>query len=127
MRIYFDSGENFSEDKFVIAIRRCGYGEIFDRRSGQKSFVRRLGEGFYPRFHVYLNRDTAMGRFFLNLHLDQKQASYAGHTAHSGEYEDDGVVGGEAERIKKMLVKNLADNKVTSAKKKISWWRKIFG
>ena len=84
-------------------IRRCGYGEIFDRRSGQTSYARRLSGGLYPRFHAYLE-EKADG-FQINLHLDQKQPSYDKQTAHSGEYEGE-VVEREAERIKLIIETN---------------------
>lgn len=80
-------------------IRRCGYGKIFDRQTGQTSFVRRLHGDFYPRFHVYVN-DGGQDWIF-NLHLDQKRPSYEGSHAHSGEY-DGALVAKEAERIRKL-------------------------
>jgi hypothetical protein len=33
-------------------LRQAGYEYIEDRRSGQASFVRKLGGGRYPRFHI---------------------------------------------------------------------------
>lgn len=78
-------------------IRRCGYGKIFDRRSGHTSYVRRAGGDFYPRFHVYIN-ETAECWIF-SLHLDQKKAIYEGVTAHSGEYSGT-LVEKEGERIR---------------------------
>lgn len=78
-------------------IRRCGYGKLQDRRTGQVSYVRRLTGLMYPRFHVYINRQA--DQYILNLHLDQKRPIYEGVTAHSGEY-DGAVVEREGERIK---------------------------
>ncbi|MFA6422181.1 MAG: hypothetical protein WCV92_02180 [Candidatus Buchananbacteria bacterium] len=86
----------------VDAIRRCGYGMVNDRRAEQVSFSRRLGQGIYPRFHVYINDRV------INLHLDQKQASYEGSSAHSGEYDSE-VVLREGDRIKELLDKNSAE------------------
>lgn len=77
-------------------LRKAGYGQLRDRRSGQTSYVRRLGSGFYPRFHVYINNNV------INLHLDQKQASYQGTSAHSGEYDGE-TVEREGERIKAVM------------------------
>lgn len=68
----------------IDVIRRAGYGQVLDRRASEPSWSRRLGSGFYPRFHAYISQGE------INLHLDQKQASYEGYSAHSGEY------GGEA-------------------------------
>jgi hypothetical protein len=77
-------------------IRRCGYGEWRDREHDSLSYTRKLGGGNYPRFHVYL--DEFDNYFEINLHLDQKQASYIKGKAHSGEY-DGSQVEDEARRI----------------------------
>ena len=85
-------------------IRRCGYGEIFDRKTDQVSYKRALGGGGYPRFHVYLKDfDTY---FEVSLHLDQKKASYVGSSAHSGEYDGE-QVDNEARRITAEIAKVL--------------------
>lgn len=81
-------------------IRQTGYGFIRDRHSGKESYVRRLGGGFYPRLHMYIeDRGDAVS---FNLHLDQKQASYEGSNMHSGEYDGE-VVESEMERIKSFI------------------------
>jgi len=85
--------KNFSS---VELIKRCGYGDVRDPNATEQSFARRLGSGFYPRFHVYLN--DFENYFEVDLHLDQKQASYEGSHAHSGEYDGDTVTE-EARRI----------------------------
>lgn len=82
-------------------IQRCGYGRIFDRRSGENSYARRLRGDFYPRFHVYI-KDGGSSWIF-NLHLDQKRPSYEGSHAHSGEY-DGSVVEKEVQRISQQAV-----------------------
>lgn len=84
-------------------IQRCGYGRIFDRRSGETSYARRLRGDFYPRFHVYINDGGSSWIF--NLHLDQKRPSYEGSHAHSGEY-DGSTVEKEAERIESLTSKS---------------------
>lgn len=84
-----------------IFLRHAGYGFIYDRRSGQSSFVRRLGGGFYPRFHMYIEENDKQVIF--NLHLDQKQPSYAGAHAHNAEYEGE-VVEQEIQRLKQLVV-----------------------
>ena len=100
-------------------IRRCGYGKIHDRRTGQESYVRRLGSNFYPRFHVYLEGD------YINLHLDQKQASYEGTSAHSGEYDGE-VVEQEGERIKNIMANlDISENESEPEVKK-GFWGKFF-
>ncbi len=62
-----------------------------------ESFVRRLSSGYYPRFHLYI--DKVGQDFVFNLHLDQKKASYIGHKMHSAEY-DDALVEEEVDRLK---------------------------
>ncbi|MDD5072013.1 MAG: hypothetical protein PHQ42_04755 [Patescibacteria group bacterium] len=81
-------------------LRRVGYAYIRDRRSGQESFVRRLGSNFYPRFHMYFIEEN--GKVIFNLHLDQKQASYAGAHKHNAEYGGEQVES-EIARLKGML------------------------
>ncbi|MDD5294903.1 MAG: hypothetical protein PHP21_03215, partial [Patescibacteria group bacterium] len=71
-----------------------------DRRSGQDSFVRRLGGNFYPRLHMYFNEDGE--KIIFNLHLDQKQASYQGAHMHNAEYGGE-LVGAEIARLKSLL------------------------
>ena len=86
----------------IDAIRRCGYGQVLDRRASEPSFSRRLGSGVYPRFHAYINQVS--GGYVVNLHLDQKQASYEGTAAHSGEYEGE-TVEAEGRRIAEQLAR----------------------
>lgn len=76
----------------IDVIRRAGYGQVRDQRATEISYSRRMGSGIYPRFHVYINGDI------INMHLDQKQASYEGVSAHSGEY-DGATVEAEGARI----------------------------
>ena len=84
-------------------LRRVGYGYIRDRHSGQDSFVRRFGSRHYPRLHMYIKEQG--DKIIFNLHLDQKQASYAGAHAHSAEYDGD-VVEREIERLKNCITHN---------------------
>ena len=78
-------------------LRKCGYFSNYDSKSGETSFIRKLGSGFYPRFHIYI-KDESAGRVFLNLHLDMKKASYGEYTRHSGEYDSE-VVHTEHQRV----------------------------
>lgn len=126
-------------------LRQAGYAYLIDRNTGQESFIRGLGRGYYPRFHLYLLEQNS--QTILNLHLDQKQASYAGARAHNAEYDGETVVA-EMARIKNLATRNsqLVAQKATSvtdqnildkirskqfevaskkAEKK-SWWRKLF-
>lgn len=82
-------------------MRKCGYAEFVDPRTGQVSYARHLRPGMlYPRFHVYVEvNDAGLG---LNLHLDQKHPSYKGVHAHAGEY-DGPVVEVEGARLKGLV------------------------
>ncbi len=83
-----------------VAIQRCGYAWFRDPRIGGESYTRRLGSGFYPRFHLYVEEREE--ELVLKLHLDQKQPTYVRGKAHSGEY--DGVtVEAEGARIQNLL------------------------
>jgi hypothetical protein len=85
-------------------LRQAGYAFLIDRNTGQESFVRRFdGGGFYPRFHLYLEQQK--DRAVLNLHLDQKQASYAGAHAHNAEYDGE-TVQREMDRIKSLAAQS---------------------
>jgi len=92
MKIVFNQKLNQSAE---FLIRRCGYGLVRDPRASEVSYSRRLGGGIYPRFHLYVNSENPL---ILNLHLDQKQASYEGSSAHSGDYDSE-IVQKEAQRI----------------------------
>ncbi|WKZ25002.1 MAG: hypothetical protein QY321_01040 [Patescibacteria group bacterium] len=83
-------------------LRLAGYSYIQSRRTGQGSFVRSFGVSAYPRFHIYVDENE--NETVVNLHLDQKQPSYQGSSAHSGEY-DGPVVEKEMIRLKKFFVK----------------------
>ncbi|MBI2624748.1 MAG: hypothetical protein HYW70_00165 [Candidatus Nealsonbacteria bacterium] len=72
-------------------MRNIGYTPL------RESYVKRLGQGDYPRFHAYIKQ--AGGKLIINLHLDQKKPIYKGVSAHSGEYVGE-LVEKEAERIK---------------------------
>ncbi len=78
-------------------MRKCKYApDGQDPKTGELRFFRSLGGRRYPRFHIYAQEqeDTAS----LNIHLDQKQQSYEGSSAHSGEYEGS-IIEQEVERI----------------------------
>lgn len=108
----------------VDVARRSGYGQVRDHRATEASYSRRLGSGVYPRFHIYTSDQ------FLNLHLDQKQASYEGSSAHSGEYEGEAVEQ-EARRIIEVMSKQQAERfsgPVAQIKEeKGGWLSRLFG
>ena len=81
----------------VQLMRRANYAAFRDPRTKEESFVRKLRAGqFYPRFHTYVVEGEQ--GFQVNLHLDQKQASYRGTNKHGGEY-DGPVVEAEGQRL----------------------------
>jgi hypothetical protein len=91
------------KDSPLNILRRIGYSfQRRDEQTGQMSFVKRIGNADYPRFHIYA-KTLADGGAEINLHIDQKKASYLGSVAHSGEYqaENNEWIKKEAEEIKK--------------------------
>ena len=107
MKITVDKNKfNINAEQFL---RRNGYAFIVDRRRGKESFVRRMGSGYYPRFHVYIKRDD--NRIIFDLHLDQKQASYAGAHMHNAEYDGE-TVGQEISRLKRLIASEFNKTKV---------------
>lgn len=105
---------NFSVDKSKInmsgeqIMRKAGYGFIRDYKTGKESFVRRLGNMYYPRLHMYVTEEA--GRLEFSLHLDQKQASYAGSHMHSAEYDGE-MVESEINRLKQLILQ-LANQQI---------------
>ena len=81
-------------------VRRIGYTPIARTERGELNCVRPMG-GDYPRFHVYLLVNGT--KLTVNLHLDQKKASYEGSHAHSGDYDSD-IIKAEAQRISKIVL-----------------------
>lgn len=79
------------------AINRCGYATFRDPNTGETSFVRRQGSYYFPRFHLYIQRQNG-NVLTVALHLDMKQPTYLPGKSHSGEYEGP-LVEDEAKRI----------------------------
>lgn len=70
----------------VVFIRRCGYGEYYDKRLRKVSYMKRARIGdMFPRYHVYIVEQDE--EVIFDLHLDQKRPSYEGTAMHAGEYE----------------------------------------
>jgi hypothetical protein len=80
-------------------LKRAGYGFIIDRQSGKESYIRRLGSGHYPRFHLYVNETESHA--ILDLHIDQQQSSIS-QKRHKSEYEGDRVLE-ELKRLKGII------------------------
>ena len=83
------------------AMRRAGY--IFQRQEGEEmSFVRPFSQSGFPRFHAYTKAEGI--RMTINFHYDAKKETYGEGTRHHGEYENEGMLKEEAERLKRMLL-----------------------
>lgn len=86
-----------------------------------------MGSDLYPRFHAYI--EDRNGGMQVNLHLDQKQASYEGSHAHGGEYEGT-LVTKEMERIKDFVerIKNESKpSELPKPEKKGGWLSSLWG
>ena len=83
-----------------VFLRRCGYGKHLNRRTRELSYTHRISGGLYPRFHIYIK--DVDNSYIFNLHLDQRQTRYKGHTAHAGEYDGE-LVDNEARRIESLI------------------------
>ena len=121
-------------------LRQAGYAFIRDRERGKESYVRRLSRDFYPRLHMYIEQSGE--KIVFDLHLDQKQASYAGARMHNAEHEGP-VVENEIERLRELVGEEVVNElredrnqtdslekighgdftKVTSELVEKKWWR----
>jgi len=93
---------NFNADEFL---RRAGFAYIYDNLKGHGSYIKRLNRDFFPRLHVYvMEKKDATGRdlIVIEMHLDQKKASYEGSKMHSAEYDGE-VVEAEINNLKNLM------------------------
>ena len=93
---------NFSADEFL---RRAGFAYIYDNLKEHGSYVKRLNRDYYPRLHVYvMDKKDKEGRdlIVIEMHLDQKKASYVGTKMHSAEYDGE-VVEAEINNLKNLM------------------------
>jgi hypothetical protein len=104
-------------------IRRAGYSEHFDSRSGETSYSRRLDRNVFPKFHAYLSERD--GGVEVSLHLDQKQPSYGVGHMHSGDY-DGPLIERELERIKQSF-ENASAPLAEEPEQKKGFFGKLFG
>jgi len=99
MKLTFPNPDN---DHIEHILRKFGYKLGHEHGdSNEKDFTREIAGGAYPRFHIYA-KETIDNQIIINLHLDQKKASYQGFSAHSGEYDGEWVEL-EMQRIKNIL------------------------
>lgn len=103
-------------------LRRLGYGEQ-RTRAGQISYVKRVAGERFPRYHAYVEDQN--GGLQVNLHVDQKEASYEGTSAHAGEYEGS-LVEREMARVANFVAvlrnEQMAPPATPSAEKKKGFW-----
>ncbi|HBI17383.1 MAG: hypothetical protein UR60_C0007G0007 [Candidatus Moranbacteria bacterium GW2011_GWF2_34_56] len=85
----------------VNLLRRAGYS--FQKHvENEMSFIRPLALAGYPRFHMYVHVENTF-TLVINIHLDQKKETYGDNTRHHGEYENEGALKKEIERILPIL------------------------
>jgi len=81
----------------IFLTRIAGYIIIHNRHTGEDSFARPLTRNHYPRLHMYVMNEGD-DKLIFHLHLDQKEPSYQGSSAHSAEYDGE-VVENEMRRL----------------------------
>ena len=92
--------ENLQENPANL-LRRAGY--VFQKNvENEMSFIRPLALAGYPRFHMYAHIENTF-TLVINIHLDQKRETYGDNTRHNGEYENEGALKTEIERILPIL------------------------
>lgn len=119
--------KNQLRDNPYRLLRKFGYGFIRDRRSGSESMVRRLGRGFYPRLHMYVEEEGEEVVF--SLHLDQQQATHYSSHRHNAEYDSEPVKK-ELERLEKFVYSSSSQENSTTQEnstEKKGWLSKLFG
>lgn len=96
MKIKFEN----IKDNPVNLMRRAGYS--FQRHEGEEmSFIRPLARAGFPRFHAFVRLEGTS--LLISIHLDQKKETYGSSTRHHGEYEDEGALREEIERIRSLI------------------------
>jgi hypothetical protein len=95
MKIHWDKQLN-QQPRLIL--EQAGYHEFVDPNTHKLSYIMRVSSQFYPRYHVYVKLNGP--KVTVDLHIDQKKASYKGQRAHSGEY-DGPLVEEEIARLKR--------------------------
>lgn len=85
----------------ISLMRKVGYTFQKQVSPQEIAFVRTIGSVGFPRFHVYIKKENNV--FILNIHLDQHKETYGEASLHHGEYENDGALKKERERIESLL------------------------
>ncbi len=93
---------NLTENPTTL-FRRAGY--TFQRKEGDEmSFVRPLASAGFPRFHAYAKIEKT--DITVNIHLDQKKETYGKETRHHGEYDNEGPLKNEVDRLLRLFGSN---------------------
>ena len=92
---------NIGKRNYLVAMRTCGYKPWRNPKTGEQSFIKRTGAGFYPRFHCLMFQDRE-ANVIIDLHFDKIRPM---HKIGVRSYEDHEslVVQNEAERIAAIL------------------------
>ncbi|MEI8360619.1 MAG: hypothetical protein WCG01_00600 [bacterium] len=108
-------------------LQRFGYAHITSYHTGKDSYAKRVSRDHFPRYHCYIKEIGNQITF--SLHIDQKQASYQGQSAHAGEY-DGPLVEAEINNLKNHIVNMIqqvsnakAAKQIVKDEKKIPWWK----
>ena len=95
--------KNNKRNNIAMLARKIGYCFLRqDEKTGETIFVRVLGSGRYPRFHLFLKNKLTDDNLIFDLHLDQKKPVYKEAHDHAAEYDTE-VVKNESERITQTL------------------------
>ena len=95
--------KNNKRNNIAMLARKIGYRYLRkDEKAGEVVFIRVLGSGGYPRFHLFLKSELTDDDLIFDLHLDQKKPVYKEAHAHAAEY-DTVIVKDESERITNVL------------------------
>ncbi len=108
-------------------LRSFGYGFIRDQQGGSESMVKRLGNGFYPRFHMYIKEEGDLVIF--DLHLDQQQSTSLSGSRHKSEHQGEWVAK-ELNDLRNFIDRQKileSDKKTPLKKEKRSWFSRILG
>ena len=91
--------KNSKRNNVAMLARKIGYRYFKkDEKRGEEVFIKVLGSGGYPRFHLFLKSELIDDELIFDLHLDQKKPVYKEAHAHAAEY-DTVIVKDESERI----------------------------
>ena len=92
------------EENIENILRKAGYNLIHSYHTKKDSFVRRLTRDHYPRFHIYVKDNNDI--IVIDIHLDQKKASYDNTHVHNAEYDNE-IIDDEIKRLKEKILCNL--------------------